>query len=573
MKYLLTSLLVFGFLFTPSAFSSHLLGTELTYTCNGNDSYTFKLTIYRDCAAITTGIPPSFDNVSYFTIFTGDGNVYENKPTQSYYQANYNPLNNTLVNIQIADSCIIPPNYTCIEATYYEFTVNLPFDSLGYHIVYERCCKNNNLVNLLNSGTTGITTSLFLSKEAQQFCNNSPTFKAYSNYLFCVNQTTEIDFSAIDNDSDSLVYSLCASNSGGSPTNPQPQNVSNPPPYPTATYANGFSPTQPISGSLIINPNTGIVTASPTASGLYSIAVCVDEYRNGVWLSSIKRDIQVMVVHCEIAIFASVASDSIDPLGNFHISICQSEHEFINLSGQMQFIDKITWEFNINNNILTSYLYNPTVIFPDTIGIYTSQLTISGDIGCFDTANIIVHVEPNHDFNIDFSYNYDSTIFDPITFQSLANNPNVSIINWFWQFGDNYSSQLQNPVHYYPDSGIYTVKHIAIDSVGCLKSFTKEVDWYPLPILLNNEKINSNTDVQLYPNPAKDILNIKIEEKIFEENVSLIIYNSIGEKVFEKNAINKKLIQIPIRHLTNGQYFLIIKNENDTYFSKFIVQK
>lgn len=50
---------------------------------------------------------------------------------------------------------------------------------------------------------------------------------------------------------------------------------------------------------LAIDPVSGQLTCTPTASGQYAIGICVDEYRDGVLLSRVTRDFQFNVTICE----------------------------------------------------------------------------------------------------------------------------------------------------------------------------------------------------------------------------------------------------------------------------------
>ncbi|AYN68608.1 PKD domain-containing protein [Euzebyella marina] len=56
-----------------------------------------------------------------------------------------------------------------------------------------------------------------------------------------------------------------------------------------------------------------------------------------------------------------------------------------------------------------------------------------------------------------------------VAFQGLTNNA----VSWSWNFGDGASSNQQNPVHVYSDSGYYTATLTATDEAGT--TITKEV--------------------------------------------------------------------------------------------------
>ena len=54
---------------SPSAQAAHLVGGEITYTCNGGNNYTIRLRVYRDCNSGGA----QFDNTVTFTIFDNTG--------------------------------------------------------------------------------------------------------------------------------------------------------------------------------------------------------------------------------------------------------------------------------------------------------------------------------------------------------------------------------------------------------------------------------------------------------------------------------------------------------------------
>jgi photosystem II stability/assembly factor-like uncharacterized protein len=70
----------------------------------------------------------------------------------------------------------------------------------------------------------------------------------------------------------------------------------------------------------------------------------------------------------------------------------------------------------------------------------------------------------------------------------------------------------------------------------------------------------------VYPNPAKDVLNIKRDAKGL--NGQFCVYNALGKEV-AKGIIDETTNQISIAELTKGVYFLALKGEKEQ-FLKFI---
>ena len=83
------------------------------------------------------------------------------------------------------------------------------------------------------------------------------------------------------------------------------------------------------------------------------------------------------------------------------------------------------------------------------------------------------------------------------------------------------------------------------------------------------EEFNSNKII-LYPNPSDNSLKIN-----FDNNISLIIYKIYdinGKILLEKEIRNKKVLQIDIKELKEGIYFLNINHSNKSMYAKFIVE-
>ena len=61
------------FLFSLTAKSAHIIGGEMSYICNGNDSYTITIKMYRDCnggGALFDSQP--FAAIGQVTVYNGD---------------------------------------------------------------------------------------------------------------------------------------------------------------------------------------------------------------------------------------------------------------------------------------------------------------------------------------------------------------------------------------------------------------------------------------------------------------------------------------------------------------------
>ena len=112
--------------------------------------------------------------------------------------------------------------------------------------------------------------------------------------------------------------------------------------------------------------------------------------------------------------------------------------------------------------------------------------------------------------------------------------------------------------------GIYTL--IVTDANGCIDS--SEVNVLPSS-LFENSFIDNLT---VYPNPSKDIFNLSFESSI-KQDISISIYNILGENIFRKNInsfFGKYNTSFNLLGFGKSMYMLEIKT-NQTISNKKII--
>lgn len=171
----------------------------------------------------------------------------------------------------------------------------------GYYIQWERCCRNSAVDNVVNPAGTGMNYVVEippLMQNGQIFKNSTPSlFKPLSDYA-CINQLYYVEFTGIDLDGDSLVYSLTRPlNSSSQVALPVPQ----PKPHFGVNFIAPFSVDNMVGGSRPLQiSNRGLLTVTPDRTGLFSFAVKVEEFRDGVKIGEVNRDFQLLVIDdCE----------------------------------------------------------------------------------------------------------------------------------------------------------------------------------------------------------------------------------------------------------------------------------
>jgi PKD repeat protein len=137
-------------------------------------------------------------------------------------------------------------------------------------------------------------------------------------------------------------------------------------------------------------------------------------------------------------------------------------------------------------------------------------------------------------------------------------------VQYYWNFGDGYYSNLANPWHVYEDIGNYEV---------CLTTWN-ECGTDTLCNILHMSTVsipeNGEGSFVMYPNPARDKAFIKSS---FTGPVEIILSDLSGKVVYkeEKDGNTGELIQIGLDGLKPGIYIVRLNSGKSQAFGKMIV--
>ncbi|MCG2826174.1 MAG: PKD domain-containing protein [Thermoplasmatales archaeon] len=135
------------------------------------------------------------------------------------------------------------------------------------------------------------------------------------------------------------------------------------------------------------------------------------------------------------------------------------------------------WDFGDGNQ---SILKNPTHLYSED-DTYTVTLTVTDNddaTGTILQPITILNVPPS----LDFTYTPTTpTDLQTVEFTATAIDPDGTITNWYWDFGDGAVSTLQNPTHQYSDDGDYTVTLTVTDNDGATNSTSQIVTVLNVP--------------------------------------------------------------------------------------------
>ncbi len=459
----------------------------------GNGRYHIIMKIYRDCRPQQN--VAQFDGSSatdpgaYIAIYQGKiqvDNLAIKLSGKRFVQAPDYP-------------CLIPPDNLCVEEGTYEFDIQLANwpSSTAYTIVYQRCCRNNTISNLINPGSIGATYSIEITPESQLLCNSSPVFNEFPPTVVCVANKLEFDHSARDVDGDSLVYSFCHPLKGGGLAGGPDDRFGNPsacdgvrprPPCPPTfnkvAFRSDFDATTPLAGNPIvsIDPATGLITGTPEIIGQFVVGVCVEEYRDGMLIGQISRDFQFNVADCDPTVFARVKSDAQIDGQEFIINSCGNNTIlFKNESILEQYIDTYRWEFDINGSTKVISERDAEVTFPG-IGTYRGVMMVNPGLDCGDTADVFVNLYPS--ITADFTFDFDTCLAGPTVFKDLSITGADRIDEWNWSFGDGGSASTANPSYVYTRPGEHTIVLSVTDNNECTDTKELPISYFPVPELI-----------------------------------------------------------------------------------------
>jgi gliding motility-associated-like protein len=472
LKKLFLLVLTFFAFSSVELWATHIIGGELTYECLGNNRYRLILKVYRDCSSSANPLAVH-DNPAWIGIYNYEGNVLKSEINGGFVLVNTNKIDK--VNGSIASDCGVLEDPVCVDYATYVRTITLPKDPDGYTIVYQRCCRNNDIKNIIRETETGMTLETKISREAQEECNEgnnykgSPVFKEWPPIYVCLGQQINYDHSAIGltGQGYELRYSLVTplDMDGNLPSQPKP---AQPPFDMTVEWDGGASEEDMLINAadpLKIDPVTGLLTGTPNTEGAFLVGVLVEQLKDGKVISYTRRDFQYNVRVCTDGTIASFEAPEV---------VCDArEVSFVNTSSNAL---NYRWYFDYPNLEPSTTEPNPTFVFPDT-GAYTVLLEAWSDTNCIARAFKLIKIgdttlEP--DFGISKE---DCDPQAPWLLQDLSVDSIHNIVSWEWMVTQNngviFESNVQNPSFVPSVFGVVTITLTATSSNGCGASISK----------------------------------------------------------------------------------------------------
>ncbi len=267
--------LIIAFIQTNTeAYASHAQGGDLTYTCLGGNQYRLRLAFYRDCSGVNA---PASVNIDMTSVSCNQNLSTTLNPIAGTGQ-DVTPICPSMLTVCNGG------NNPGVQEWIYEGNITLPQACTDWVFSFTLCCRNAAINTIVNPGGQNIYIETHLNNVAAP-CNNSPVFSNIPVPFICSSQSYCFNHGAVDPDGDSLAYSLITPLTG---------------PATTVTYNAPYSASQPLLSSPLVTFNnvTGDICMNPTQIVVTVMAVRVEEWRNGVMIGSVIRDIQLHTINC-----------------------------------------------------------------------------------------------------------------------------------------------------------------------------------------------------------------------------------------------------------------------------------
>jgi hypothetical protein len=270
--------------------------------------------------------------------------------------------------------CIVHPSPVCYWIREFNTTVELPKNPDGYMVIFQRCCRIDGIRNItpnLNVGASYFCQIHGTNSIGANGVNSNPDFGIKDTVLICKGKRFKLDYSARDEDGDSLSYEFTPGFYGGGINNAVVTRPGPPSSVGALGYRSGFNGFQPMGAGVTINSKTGLISGIAPTGGDYVVCVLVKEFRSGVFLTAHRKD---FISHVDDK--CDFPSADLDPS---YITCNGFDFSFHNEAASSPLIHTYYWDFGVPGSTTdTSTQAKPTFSFPDT-GVYSVRFYVNKD--------------------------------------------------------------------------------------------------------------------------------------------------------------------------------------------------
>lgn len=259
---------ILGVLLVFSSYATHLMGGQISANYLSTDTtgshYFLELDVYRD----TLGVPMTLAQTV---------EIYELDITTGTYNLV------SVDSISLGASGAVATMSAVYGVEIYHFADSIIFPANGYYMIkWSDCCRNGAIINMSSALTEDMEFLTYINVDSAN-PNSSPTYLAPPVIYLPTNNVWQYNPLPFDPDGDSLVWNLSVPLSNNT-TVAGYQYLSD-----TVLYSN-------TTGIFSMDAITGEITWDPKMVGNFVASFAIQEYRNGVLVGAMSRDMQFVVV-------------------------------------------------------------------------------------------------------------------------------------------------------------------------------------------------------------------------------------------------------------------------------------
>ena len=287
--------LCLGIAIAVSSYGTHLMGGQISATYLSSDStgshYILDLEVYRDTLGVsmylsqtvevylldTTVFPPTFGLAFSHTIAFDTSSGGAMSSLSSVYG---------------------------VEIYNFRDTITFPANG-NYMIKWDNCCRNGAIINMANPLGESMDFLTFVSVDSSN-PNSTPTFLTPPVAYLPVDSIWQYNPLPFDPDGDSLVWTISVPLGAGSPIPVDVVGYGN---LSDTLYSNS-------NGIFSIDAITGQISWNPKMVGNFVAAFAIAEYRNGVLIGGMSRDMQFIVVPDSLNAMPQISNMQAIPTNN-----------------------------------------------------------------------------------------------------------------------------------------------------------------------------------------------------------------------------------------------------------------
>ena len=296
-----------AFSFTTNA--SHLLGGEITWKCQTNNTYIFTLTLYRDCNGTTIAtFPQTITNPAGNNITCNFQSITDVTPTcWNQTDPNY-PTQYDCNTANDGD----PNTYFAGAVQRYIFesgpiTLNGTPPANGWEFSWSSCCRPDGNKNT-NSAWYYLRSKMYpyippgssAAANVNTCYDNSPVFAENGSPVICLGTKFVYNHLATDRDVDSVAYSFSDPQTAAGVSVAWEPGYSSLLPFPDASEdaSNGPVVLDPVSGEMSMEINSFGANAN---DGSFASCIKVETWRNCQLIAEVYRDVAISVTSgCQV---------------------------------------------------------------------------------------------------------------------------------------------------------------------------------------------------------------------------------------------------------------------------------